>query len=470
MASRRDALPNSAQRRIPLIGPTLTPGRFVRWRSAVGLDFHVLSTLLFRGWALIAGAATVLVLPLWLPPIEQGYYYTFGSVLALQIFFELGLNQIIMQLVSHEMAHLQTDSEGRLSGDRTSLSRLGGLARMVRRWYTVAALLYGLVVGVAGIWFFEHKGSLPAHSWVGVWLVLIGSTATNLWCSPSLAMLEGCGHVGHVARLRLVQSVIGYIVFWIALALGAKLWSVVVLPIVGAFCTLYWLRLHRGVLHAMTLGPIDSNAQLRWRIDVFPLQWRVAVSWISGYFIFNLFTPLVFSRQGAVEAGRLGMALTVFSAMSTIGMSWVNAKAPLFTTFIARRDRHALNALFKAATFRSMAFITSACMLVVVVASILAANHHPVMARIAAPAVLMSLALVTVVNSWVFAAATYMRAHREEPMLPISVVSAALVAGAAFYGLHFGVPTAMALYAAISLLLTLPWTAWLFVGYFRRDA
>ena len=58
-----------------------------RFREIVGLDFHVLVTLLFRGWAIIAGAATVFFLPLWISPIEQGYYFTFASVLALQIFF-----------------------------------------------------------------------------------------------------------------------------------------------------------------------------------------------------------------------------------------------------------------------------------------------------------------------------------------------------------------------------------------------
>ena len=38
--------------------------------------------------------------------LEQGYYYTFGSIVAIQIFFELGLNTIITQYAAHENAHL----------------------------------------------------------------------------------------------------------------------------------------------------------------------------------------------------------------------------------------------------------------------------------------------------------------------------------------------------------------------------
>ena len=51
-------------------------------RYIFGLDFHILATLLFRGWAVIAGGVTILLLPLYLSPSEQGYYFTFAELLA----------------------------------------------------------------------------------------------------------------------------------------------------------------------------------------------------------------------------------------------------------------------------------------------------------------------------------------------------------------------------------------------------
>ena len=68
-------------------------------RVNLGLNYHVLTTLLFRGWSIAAGGATLLLLPIFLDATEQGYYYTFTYVLALQIFFELGLNQVVTQFV-----------------------------------------------------------------------------------------------------------------------------------------------------------------------------------------------------------------------------------------------------------------------------------------------------------------------------------------------------------------------------------
>lgn len=443
-------------------------GSLNRWRAIAGLDFHVLLTLLFRGWAVVAGGATIFLLPLWLSPTEQGYYFTFASILALQIFFELGLNQIVMQLVSHEVAHLTETADGRLTGKDAHLGRLSSLARLISRWYGVAAILFALIGGVVGAVFFEQKGTEPLSVWIGIWIVLVGATAANLWLSPGLAVMEGCGKVGQVARLRLVQSVLGYAFLWAALLSGTGLWAATAVPVVSAVCTCYWLKVHGNMLRWLSSRDIDVKNQLSWRADVLPLQWRIALSWASGYLIFNLFTPMVFSHHGAVEAGRLGMALTLFSAISTIGMSWVNARAPNFTTHIARGERRELNVLFKALFLRSTGVIAITSTSVVL--AVWYMNHIglPLIIRIASPSVLAVLAVVTIVNSMVFAMAIYMRAHREEPMLIQSIVVGLMVACGVYIGSIYGVLIMMILYMLISLLISIPWTLILFLRFWER--
>jgi len=440
-----------------------------RWQAIAGLDFHVLVTLLFRGWSIVAGGATMFLLPLWLSPTEQGYYFTFGSILALQIFFELGLNQIIMQLVSHEVAHLTETVDGHLAGHESHLGRLSSLARLISRWYGVAALLFALIGGISGVVFFMNKGTQPMSEWFGIWVVLVGATAANLWISPGLAVMEGCGNVGQVARLRLVQSVLGYAILWCALLAGAGLWVTAVVPVVSVVCTSYWLKIHGHMLHWLSSRTVDLKNKLHWRTDVFPFQWRIALSWVSGYFIFNLFTPMVFSHHGAVAAGQLGMALSIFSAISTIGMSWLNAKAPNFTMHIARSERCELNVLFKALFLRSTAVITFASAGFVFVAWYLNQIGLPMMARIASPDILAVLALVTVINSMVFAMAIYMRAHREEPMLTQSVVVGFFVACSVYIGSIYGVLIMMLLYLLVCLFISLPWTIWLFMRFYRKN-
>jgi len=37
-------------------------------------------------------------------------------------------------------------------------------------------------------------------------------------------------------------------------------------------------------------GPYEVD----YKNEIFPLQWRIGLSWISGYFIFQLINPLLF--------------------------------------------------------------------------------------------------------------------------------------------------------------------------------
>lgn len=145
-----------------------------------GIDVHVLMTLLFRSWSIVAGAVTLVVVPLWLSPVQQGYYYTFASILALQIFFELGMGQVVIQIVAHEAVHLRQIPDGSYEGDAEHLARLAMLQVLLKRWYLPAALLFAVVVCGTGMMFFR-TGGLPWHEWAPPWAMLVGASAFNLF-------------------------------------------------------------------------------------------------------------------------------------------------------------------------------------------------------------------------------------------------------------------------------------------------
>lgn len=439
-----------------------------RLKHLAGLDFHVFLTLLLRGWGILAGGATTFLLPFWLTPGEQGFYYTFGSLLALQVFFELGLNQVIIQLVSHEAAHLQLHDDGTITGDAVRIRRLSAIRRLVQRWYLIAAALFALITGMAGYLFFERGGHLPTSHWLPVWACLVAFTSANLFMSPRLAIVEGTGHVGQVARLRLVQSVVGYGVLWLLLLLGAGLWVAAVVPAASALTTCVWLRVRAdGLRH---IPHVESNPSFSWRRDIFPLQWRLAVSWASGYFIFNLFTPIIFAHHGAKEAGQFGMAMAVFNAVTTVGLSWINAKAPTLTMHISRGESSELNCTFLGVLKRSVTVTAVLCACFVATVALATVAGWSGVHRIADLPTLVAIAVATTVNVLVYACASYMRAHREEPMMPVSVVSAGCTIAAVALTASLPVSWMMACYATIGGLVTLPWTVLLLRRYQTRHA
>jgi hypothetical protein len=314
--------------------------------------------------------------------------------------------------------------------------------------------------------FFEHRSDIPTSNWLPVWCFVVAFTAVNLFLSPQLAIVEATGHIGQVARLRLIQSILGYGIFWILLLSGAGLWVVAVVPGVSALSTWGWLNLRGDNLwHKTALTPLIPFS---WRKDVFPLQWRLAVSWISGYFIFNLFTPIIFFYHGSKEAGRFGMSMAIFNAVTTLGISWITAKAPLFAMHISRNEFTELNRTFRGVLVRSISFTILLSAVILVMVAVATDLEWPIAKRITEFYTLVAIAVSAILNVIVFAYASYMRAHLEEPMAPLSVVAALLTIAVVFLTAKSSLVLMMALNASIITFISLPWTLILFRKYFNR--
>ena len=289
-----------------------------------GVDRAVSYTLLSRGLQLILAPVSLLLVARFLSPVQQGFYYTFASLLALQIFFELGLSYVVLQFASHEKARLTWTERGTLEGDAAAKLRLGSLLRLALTWYGVAAcLMVALILPIGLVFFGRNSSAASGGGWQLPWIWLTLTTAGTMLVSPVFAVLEGCGLVAEVARFRTVQVGAAYGAAWLALFLGAGLLASPIMATVGLVVACVWLVVaKRPFLADMAAFPARASA-LNWWNEIWPMQWRIALSWVSGYFIFQLFTPVLFAYQGAVVAGQMGMSLSIATALNTL--AWLGS-------------------------------------------------------------------------------------------------------------------------------------------------
>lgn len=401
----------------------------------------VVLTLAHRGWQVVAGGLSAVLVARRLTAVEQGVFFTFGSLTALQVVAELGLTTVLIQFTAHEMARLRwTGRQGRLGmagelvGDAAGGARVRGLVRFALRWYAAAAALLAVALVPAGLAFLGSRAEIgDVRGWAGAWAVLVGATAVTLAASPVIAMMEGSGRVADVARVRLGQEVLAYGAFAVAVAAGAGVASLAVLQGVRAVVEVVaaWIA-YRALAGA---GAVTPPA---WRAQLWPMQWRIAVSWVSGYFVFQLFNPIAYTTLGSAAAGRLGLGIAMVNAVTTVSMSLVNARVPSFGPAIARRDFARLNALFARTAWAATALAVAGMTALVAGVVLLGRLWPAVGARVLAVGPLSALALAGVVNVAIFAIAAYVRAFKEEPMLVTSVVGAVLTPPALVLGARLG--------------------------------
>ena len=433
------------------------------------IDYHVGITLLLRLWTIAAGGMLIILIPLYLTAPEQGYFFTFASLIAMQVFFELGFNYVVVQLIGHEMAHIFINKNGQLEGNSKSVSRVYSLISLLKRWYAIISLVFFVIVFFVGLYFFQHNGNLSIREWLPGWFLLVFFSSINLFISPFLAVLEGMGFVGQVATIRLVQSIVGYTLLAILFICKLGLISIPVITGTAAlFSTILVLKNYGRLLFRPREFDLISNEKISWYKEIFPFQWKIALSWLSGYFIFQLFNPMLFAHQGPIEAGRIGLTLATFSAMLSLSMSWVTAKSPTMARLIAENKKIELNRLFISLIKKSGAlnFLISFSFLIFVY--LLEKTHIDIVGRIASLDVLILLFIISLANHAIFSMAVYMRCHKEEPMIWNSLITGVLALPFIYFFSKVSSFATIASYGAIMIFVSLPWCYMLFHKYYNR--
>jgi O-antigen/teichoic acid export membrane protein len=419
------------------------PSRLARvrqWiRQVLGLDRAVGFTVLARFWSSTAGLVTVALIARFLSPAEQGYYYTFGSLVAVQIIFELGFSFVILQMASHERARLSISLDCEVTGDSAAHARLASVIQKSVRWYSIAALLMAATVVPVGFYFFsthQHPGQNVA--WRLPWCLDALMAVLNFQLDPLLSFLEGCGYVPQIARLRFSQSVTGSLLAWLALASHHGLFAPAMMLCGTAVASIIWLLGKRRLLSGLLRFPTGTN-RIRWMHEVWPFQWRIAVSWFCGYFVFFLFNPVLFAFRGPVEAGQMGMSLSLANAIQNIAVAWVSTKSAPFGTLIARRQYRQLDRTFSQALWQCTAVALAGALTAWLACVYLKIEHIGFAQRLLGPGLIAMLLISMLSNVLVFAQSYYLRSHKQEVFLVNSIVGALSVAACTLvFGRYYG--------------------------------
>lgn len=428
-----------------------------RWE----VDQATFYSLLLRVWQFLAGPVSVVLIGTYFSPEMQGYYYTFASLVALQSFFELGFHIVIINCSSHEWARLALDAAGRIRGDAAALSRIVALGRLLFAWYGVLALLFAVGVGFGGAWFLARNDSaavLWRHPWA--WLAVV--SAGLLWTLPFVALLEGCGQIAAVNRNRVVQAATSNLAVWTCILAGGGLWAAVAASAARLAWDLILLAVRYRRFFAAFLRP-PAGPSFLWRTELWPMQWRLALGGLFNYFAFSLFTPVLFSYHGPTAAGQMGMTWQLVTMLQAAALAWVQTRAPLFGRLVAKGDFRELDRVFFRLTWISLLVVVSGAVAVWLGVWGLYLIQFRFAARLLEP-LPSALFLLAIVFYHVPCCQTfYLRAHKREWLLPVSVVSSLLIGGAVWwFGRLYGAQGMAWSYLFIVMGVILPWqtTIW----------
>ena len=437
--------------------------------SKLGVDKAIAYSSGARIVQAFTGVGSIFFISTFLTGVEQGFYYTFGSILALQVFFELGLTGIMTQYVAHEASHLTLDENREYQGEDKYKSRLASLIRFCVKWYSVLAVIVSLFLLIFGYFYFSKYGDNQGDvvSWKIPWIIISIATAIHLFQSPFTSILNGLGYVKEISQISFWQQLILPTVSWIGLALGLKLYVSGIGYLFSVFIWFIFIRKLNLLPILLNLLKTKITESVGYMGEIFPYQWRIALSWVSGYFIFQLFNPVLFATEGAVVAGQMGMTLTALNAIQAFSMSWLNTKVPVYSGLIAQKNYDTLDTLFiktlKQMTMICGILLTSFLAFICFLRELEISIRGNILADRFLDYIPMILMIIPVflqqfTNSW----ATYLRCHKKEPFLVNSIVNGSLCLLSTFFlGKIYGLYGIVIGYCSIQILL-FPWGYYLY--------
>ena len=393
---------------------------FIEEKSLNTYKRDIKATFLNQIVKVLAGPTLLLFIPLYLNSIEQGYWYTFTSLAALSIFADLGFTNIVLQFAAHEFAFLSFDKNGIIIGDENKIVRLASFFLFSLKWLKKIIILAFPVIISGGYIFLLNKET--DVEWKEAWLIYSFASALVFSNSVVLSFFEGCNSVRKVQYIRLVICLLTSFSTIVGLYLNLNLYalslSLVVSGLTGVFLNYYYFN--RPIKQLIILS---SKCKYDWKPQFMALIWRYGISWCSGYLIFQLFTPLSFKYYGADFAGKVGISIAMWTAGFSIASSWITAILPKINMLIEERRWNELDRLFNKNHYKSIITMLIGGSIFITTYYIFD-KQFVIFNRIVDLKSMCILFLCWMLQLIINNIAIYLRAHKKEPMMMVSLVSA----------------------------------------------
>jgi len=387
-----------------------------------GASIVVLNRLAVMG----AGFGISIIAPAFLSAVEQGYFFTFLSLAALQGLFELGISALIIQHFAHIKGGI---APGTAAADDSFSARVTAVRKFSEAYFRKASYWFIGLVGTGGAAFFIYsQGTANLDLWLLPWSVLVLATSLTMLNITRFSMLEGFGMVREAYLIRTHATLILFGVFVAVLLTIGGLYAYPVALLLSQLYARQATARQLGSLVAINKDAVSEGA-LNFA-EVKKTQRRFAVSAIAGYFTANSITPYSFHVFGPEIAGQVGLTTSMFFAAASLAMAFSTATAPLYGQWIAQnRYREVLTAWRRNVQYS----ILSALAMVggLLIAVMLVTKFWPVYAlKFLGVEAFIALALLVLANTTLTTVSTVLRSFKVEdlmwPSLLAAVISLAL--------------------------------------------
>jgi hypothetical protein len=416
----------------------------------------VINTAFNQMWRIVSGPVSLLLIPLFITPEIQGFWYTFGSISALSIFADLGFTTIVCQFAAHEFAFLSFNGEGNVDGNNEYIDRLSSLFRFVIRWTLLVVVVIFPIIFIVGFLLFMQKADIAI--WIVPWTLYLVGSALAFINGVLASFLQGCDQVANVQKIGLKIAITNTLAMFFCLILHFGLYAIAISVLISNIIySIFLIKKYQTFLIALFK---KNEKNTSWKKSIFGLLWKYALSWSSGYFIFQIYTPFMFQFHGAIEAGKVGITISLVTAIFSISNTWFTANTPYMNILVAKREWKLLDKEYnKNLVLTIGTYVLGIGFLLIIVYCL---RGHWLLFDKLTERFLGLIPIIMLCCGWFFqiiinGIAVYLRAHKKEPLVVVSMANGVFIVITTYLCAHFLSTQWFFSGFVVSYIFILPW-------------
>lgn len=350
----------------------------------------------------MSGPITFIFLAESFTELEQGVFFAFLSIGALQLLFEAGMTTSFVQHIASE----------RRSNDGSAI--YFGYLKASLIWCVFSALFFYWAALFFSLYVFS---SFSQELWLLQIKAFLFCLSLNILFSFIYVIKEGQGYVSLVYQTRFVGAILSVLFLWLSLFLEAGLYALAAGQL-GLLAPLIVRKKTWQIIYSL-FNAEHSNIKLAvTRLAGF--QVRLTAVWITGYLYWNSPILILFKFVDPSYAGKFGLTFSLMNAINQIGQGWLTTKRVFIGTMIADKQIFEAGRYFRKISTLSVSTVAAGLIFTVVSSVVL--GDYLFFPRALNSKEFLVMAVYFIMLCRLSNLATYTRCYKYEPLFLLFLV------------------------------------------------
>ena len=382
---------------------------------------------------------------------SQGFLYTFISLISIKFLLELGLTQIIITFIAYEKNNFKWNS-GFLKGKFTNYLRFKKIANYSFKWFMYSSFIYLILISCVGFLLFNDSTE-NIFFWLYPFLILSILSSLEIAFIPIYAIKEGLGELVDVYRYRFYKASFFIISFVSLIVMEFGIWSFSISLLSNVLIDIFFIAQNRKIFIIFLRKTKKELNPLNIIKEILPLQIKTGIGAISGFATFFLITPYTFSLLGAETAGKVGLTLALVTGISGLSIVPTIVSIQRMAYLVSTNEILKIKLLiFKLLIFMFLTHILAAIFLLLCY-NFFIDLYPQITNKFLTPDLFVMYFIASMLSVGTMPLTIYMRAHKKEPIMLLSIITGLLISIGSYYGIiHYAELGAAVVYlGAISI-------------------